>query len=273
MTAYCAMIAAASKSQRRWFSVLGYSGCLKDDPGLGHVASGERAFGMSSHVLVIENDAGLAMAVRKLLQIEGHTVEIADNGKSGLRMAIEGQFDLVVLELRLPELNGLAVCQTIRERGFIGAILLLTAKGHVEDRVEGLRRGADDCIIKPFSPVELVARAEALLRRVDKIWLTPLLSYRFGNIVADFLRLKLHKNGTLVSLTAKEWELLRFLVNHRGEVVSRETILAAVWAHRKFTTARTVDVHITWLRHKLEDDPKSPEHILTVRGEGYRFIA
>ena len=165
---------------------------------------------MSCRILVVEDDSSVALVVRELLQAEGYTVEVAGDGKSGLRMAVEGQFDLVVLDLRLPGLNGLDICQTIRERGFEVAILMLTAKGRVEDRVEGLRRGADDYLVKPFSPVELIAKAEALLRRTHKLGQTPVLSYQFGNVAADFLRLKLRKNGTLVSLTAKEWELLRF---------------------------------------------------------------
>src|SRR5262249_48605906 len=147
------------------------------------------------------------------------------------------------------------------------------AKGQIRDRVEGLRKGADDYLVKPFAPEELVARADALLRRVLKKGVTPVMSYEFGNVMVDFVRLKILKRREPVTLSAKEWDVLRFLINNRGQVVSRDTLLAHVWTEQKFITPRTVDVHIAWLRQKLEDDPSNPVHIVTLRGQGYRFSA
>jgi two-component system alkaline phosphatase synthesis response regulator PhoP len=228
---------------------------------------------MSSRILLVEDERGIAMVVRDLLVAEGHKVEIAETGTEGRQRAAAERFDLLILDVMLPGLNGLELCQTVRERGFDGAILMLTAKGQIRDRVEGLRKGADDYLVKPFAPAELLARVEALLRRVHKKDLTPVMCYQFGNVSADFLKAKFLKEGKPVSLAAKEAELLRFLVNHRGQVLGRETILRQVWAEQKFITPRTVDVHIAWLRQKLEDNPESPRFIVTVRGAGYRFAA
>ncbi|MCI0534658.1 MAG: response regulator transcription factor [Verrucomicrobiales bacterium] len=137
--------------------------------------------------------------------------------------------------------------------------------------MQGLRTGADDYLVKPFDSDELLARVTALLRRVHKEQLTPVMRIEFGDVVADFAKMEFSKGDLPISLAAKEAELLRFLINHRGRVVSREQILRRVWSEQPFITERTVDVHISWLRQKLEDDPQSPKHLLTVRGEGYRF--
>ena len=226
---------------------------------------------MSSRILLVEDEAGLAMVVSDLLQAEGHTVEVARDRKSGLARANDGKFDLLILDVMLPGLNGFQVCHAIRERGFDQAILMLTAKGEISDKVQGLRTGADDYLVKPFDPEELVARVEALLRRVYKEQLTPVMRFQFGGVTADFARMEFSKNGEPISLAAKEADLLRLLINQRGQVLTREQILKQVWSEQQFITERTVDVHIAWLRQKLEDDPQNPKHILTVRGEGYRF--
>ena len=207
-----------------------------------------------------------------LLRAEGHTVETAQDGRTGLRRATEESFDLLVLDVMLPGTGGFEICHAARECGFDGAILMLTAKGQIRDRVQGLRTGADDYLVKPFDPDELVARVAALLRRVHKEQLTPVMRLEFGNVAVDFLRMEFSRNGKPLELAAKEADLLRFLINHRGQVLSREGILKQVWRDQPFITPRTVDVHIAWLRQKLENDPQSPKHILTVRGEGYRFI-
>jgi two-component system alkaline phosphatase synthesis response regulator PhoP len=226
-----------------------------------------------SRILLVEDERGVAIVVSDLLRSQGYTVEVADNGQAGLQQATDGHFDLLILDVMLPGLSGFEICQSVRERGFDGAILMLTAKGEVRDRVEGLQEGADDYVVKPFAPAELVARTEALLRRVHKKGVTPVECFRFGNVIADFSNSEFHKNGQPVSLAGKEAELLRLLVNHRGQVLTRQSILDQVWKEQKFITARTVDVHIAWLRQKLEDNPQSPKFIYTVRGEGYSFRA
>ncbi len=226
---------------------------------------------MSSRILLVEDEAGVALVVSDLLQAEGHTVEIARDGKTGFRRASEEPFDLLILDVMLPGMNGLQVCHAIRERGFDRAILMLTAKGQVPDKVQGLRTGADDYLVKPFDPDELLARVSALLRRVHKEQLTPVMRFEFGDVTADFSKMEFFKKSEPISLAAKEADLLRLLINQRGQVLTRDQILKQVWSGQQFITERTVDVHIAWLRQKLEDDPQSPKHILTVRGEGYRF--
>jgi len=226
---------------------------------------------MSSRILLVEDEPGVVVVVSDLLRAEGHAVEAAREGKSGLRRATEERFDLLILDVMLPGLNGFEICHAVREGGFDGAILMLTAKGQVPDRVQGLRTGADDYLVKPFDPDELLARVSALLRRVHKEQLTPVMRLEFGGVTADFARMEFHKDALPISLAGKEAELLRFLINHRGQVVSREKILKQVWKEQPFITERSVDVHVSWLRQKLENDPQSPRHILTVRGEGYRF--
>jgi len=226
---------------------------------------------MSAKILLVEDEPGVSLVVADLLRAEGHVAETAVDGKTGLRLATEEKFDLLILDVMLPGLNGFEICHAAREQGFDGAILMLTAKGQIPDRVEGLRTGADDYLVKPFDPDELLARVEALLRRIHKENLTPVTKFQFGNVSADFLGGKFLKKGKPVALAAKEIELLRLLVNHRGQVLSREHILRQIWSEQPFITARTVDVHIAWLRQKLEDDPQSPKHLLTTRGEGYRF--
>jgi two-component system alkaline phosphatase synthesis response regulator PhoP len=226
---------------------------------------------VSARILIVEDEAGVVLVVSDLLREEGHTVESACDGQTGLRRATGEAFDLLILDVMLPGLSGVEICHAAREQGFDGAILMLTAKGQVGDRVQGLRTGADDYLVKPFDPDELVARVGALLRRVHKEQLTPVMRIEFGNVTADFARGEFSKNGKPIGLTAKEAELLRLLINHRGQVLPRERILNQVWKEQPHITPRTVDVHIAWLRQKLEDKPEAPRHIATVRGEGYRF--
>jgi two-component system alkaline phosphatase synthesis response regulator PhoP len=226
---------------------------------------------MNSRILLVEDEAGVALIVSDLLRANGHHVEHAGDGDLGLRRANEERFDLLILDVMLPGKSGFEICHAVRERGFDGAILMLTARGQVRDRVDGLRTGADDYLIKPYDPDELVARVAALLRRVHKQELTPVMRVEFGKIVADFSTMEFFRGKKSLSLTAKEAELLRLLINNRGQILSREKILQQVWREQPFITPRTVDVHIAWLRQKIEDNPESPRHIITSRGEGYRF--
>jgi len=223
-------------------------------------------------ILVVEDDRAIRQGIVDALQFAGYETLQAANGRDGLAQALRGSFDLLLLDLILPGQNGFEILKATREARPTLPVIILTARGEEADRVQGLRLGADDYVVKPFSPEELVARAEALLRRVHKKGVTPVMSYQFGNVTVDFVRSKALKDHKPINLTAKEWDLLRLLVNNRGQVLTRDAILGKVWAEQKFITPRTVDVHIAWLRQKLEDAPQSPAYIVTVRGEGYRFV-
>jgi two-component system alkaline phosphatase synthesis response regulator PhoP len=225
---------------------------------------------MTSRILLVEDAPDVQLIVADLLRGHGHEVVVSGDGSEGLRIAAEQPFDLMVLDVMLPGINGFDLCRAVRERGFDGGILMLTARAQVNDRVEGLRTGADDYLIKPFDSKELLARVSALLRRLGKT-LTPVLQYSFRDVRVDFERREVFRVGDPVNLAAKELQLLRQLIDHRGQVLSRERLLARVWHDQPFIGPRTVDVHIAWLRQKLEENPQIPRYIITVRGEGYCF--
>jgi two-component system alkaline phosphatase synthesis response regulator PhoP len=226
---------------------------------------------MTSRILLIEDEPGLVLTLSDLLSGEGYEVESAGDGPAGLSRALRDGFDLIVLDLMLPGKNGLEVCRELRRQGRDVAVLMLTAKTQVADRVAGLKLGADDYVTKPFEPPELLARVEALLRRVKKVRCARVLRFEFGNVRVDFESGEVLKSGIPISMAAKELDLLRYLIDHRGEVVSREESLEAVRQYRPGISSRTVDVHVAWLRQKLEPNPQKPKHIHTVRGIGYRF--
>jgi len=228
---------------------------------------------MNSRILLIEDEPGLVVTVSDLLTVEGYRVESAADGESGLARAVAGEFDLIVLDVMLPKMMGFDVCRELRQRGIDTAILMLTAKTQVTDRVVGLKLGADDYLTKPFDPGELLARVEALLRRVRKQKRIPVRTFQFGEVEVDFERAEARKGGQPVNLAAKELQLLRYLVDHRERVVPREEILQNVWEYNSEVSSRTLDVHVAWLRQKLEDTPQHPKHIQTIRGKGYRFSA
>ena len=226
---------------------------------------------MSSRILLVEDEPGLVLTLSDLLAGEGYTVESATDGPTGLDRASRDPFDLVLLDVMLPGMNGFEVCRELRQQGKDLAILMLTAKTQLTDRVVGLKLGADDYLSKPFEPPELLARIEALLRRIKKERLTPVLRFQFGGVDVDFERGDVVKAGQQLSLAGKELDLLRYLIDHRGKVVSRDELLEGVWEYQPGVSSRTIDVHVAWLRQKLEDNPQNPRHIHTVRGVGYRF--
>jgi len=226
---------------------------------------------MNSRILLIEDEPGLVLTLSDLLTAEGYSVETATDGPSGLAKAIREPFDAIILDVMLPGKNGFDVCREIRQHGSDVAILMLTAKTQIIDRVVGLKLGADDYLTKPFDPSELLARVEALLRRVHKDNLTPVLRFQFGTVQVDFDKAEVLKNNVPVSLAGKELQLLRYLIDHRDKVLSRDELLQEVWEYQPDVSTRTVDVHIAWLRQKLENNPQFPKHILTIRGSGYRF--
>lgn len=223
-------------------------------------------------ILLVEDEPDVQLIVSDMLRARDYEVLTASDGDAGLRMVFEsGPFDLLILDVMLPGLNGFAICHLARQGGYDGAILMLTARFDVDDRVHGLQEGADDYVVKPFENKELLARVAALLRRVRKHELTPVLRFEFGAVIADFSRGEVTRNGESVALSIKELKLLRFLIDRRGQSVTREQLLASIWTEQPFITPRTVDVHVAWLRNKLEEDPRNPRFIQTVRGEGYRF--
>jgi two-component system, OmpR family, alkaline phosphatase synthesis response regulator PhoP len=226
---------------------------------------------MIARILLVEDAADVQMIVNDLLRGQGHDVVVSSDGQEALRHAENQRFDLMILDVMLPGKNGFELCRAVRERGFDGGILMLTARAQVDDRVEGLGTGADDYLTKPFDSQELLARVSALLRRLGKSPLTPVLQYEFGEIAIDFERRTVRRAGSPVNLASKELLLLRHLIDHRGQVLSRERLLTRVWRDQPFIGARTVDVHIAWLRQKLEKNPQTPRYIVTVRGEGYSF--
>ncbi len=226
---------------------------------------------MNTRILLIEDEPALAVTVSDLLSMDGYQVEAAASGQGGMDRAIGGGFGLLILDVMLPDRSGYEVCREVRRRGLDTAILMLTAKAQVSDVVVGLRLGADDYMTKPFEPPELLARVEALMRRSKIQHGAQVSSFQFGDVTVDFERAETQKAGRPVSMASKELQLLRYLVNNRQRVVSRDEILQKVWEYNSAVSSRTIDVHIAWLRQKLEDDPQSPKHIETVRGKGYRF--
>jgi two-component system alkaline phosphatase synthesis response regulator PhoP len=226
---------------------------------------------MSSQILLVEDEPGLSLTVSDLLTAEGYQVDTAADGPTGLEKGIRRELDLIILDVMLPGKNGFDVCRELRQQGCDTAILMLTAKTQVMDRVVGLKLGADDYLAKPFDPAELLARVEALLRRVTKKGRAPVARFEFNSVEADFESGQVRRNGEPVSMAAKELQLLRYLIDRRGTVVTREDLLQHVWEYQSDVSSRTIDVHIAWLRQKLEDNPQNPKFIHTVRGVGYRF--
>ena len=226
---------------------------------------------MSFRILLIEDEPGLVLTLSDLLTAEGYALETASDGETGLARASAGLFDLVILDIMLPRKSGLDVYRELRQKGIDSAVLMLTAKTQVADCVAGLKLGADDYLTKPFDPAELLARVEALLRRVQKEDRIPVRTFAFDDIEADFERPLVTRHGHPVNLATKEMQLFHFLVDNRERVVTREEILQKVWKYNSEVASRTIDVHIAWLRQKLEENPQHPRHIHTIRGKGYRF--
>lgn len=224
-------------------------------------------------ILLIEDEEGLILTLTDRLRSEGFDVVSASEGRSGFELALTGVFDLLILDLMLPNKNGYDICRDLRQNGITAPILMLTAKGETIDKVLGLKLGADDYLTKPFEMMELLARVEALLRRSpggsNGLSATRL---SFGDVTVDLKRAEVTKTGVTVELSAMEFKLLQFLMENRGSVHSRDQLLNEVWGYDAMPTTRTVDVHVAWLRQKLEDNPKRPRFIQTVHGIGYKFV-
>ena len=221
-------------------------------------------------ILLVEDERGLVLTLRDRLTKEGYSVESTPDGESGLERAAREAFDLVLLDVMLPRINGFDVLRELRKRGVETPVIMLTAKGQVADKVAGLKFGADDYVTKPFEMVELLARVEAKLRRVP-VNIHPAEGYQFGDVRVDFRRAEVTKGGEPLELSAREFQLLKHFIERRGATLTREELLNEVWGYNAMPSTRTVDVHVAWLRQKVEPNPRHPQFILTVHGVGYKF--
>lgn len=226
---------------------------------------------MSKRILLVEDELGLVITLTDRLANEGYLVENASDGETAFNRATTEVFDLIILDVMLPRKNGFDVCRDLRQKNISTPIIMLTARGQVIDKVLGLKLGADDYLTKPFEMMELLARIEALLRRVPLAEVSSAETYQFGTVRIDFRSAEVTNNGQVLELSAKEFKLLRHLIERRGQILSRDDLLDEVWGYNAMLSTRTVDVHVAWLRQKLEPNPKHPQHILTVHGLGYKF--
>lgn len=224
---------------------------------------------MNANILLVEDEEALRMTLSDRLQSEGYVVDLAADGEQGFDKATRLPFDLIILDIMLPGRNGFDLCRDIRRAGLATPILLLTARGQTIDKVVGLKLGGDDYVTKPFDTLELMARIEALLRRA------PTRSgqgiHQFGSIRVDIRGTQVTREGKPVYLSAREFQLLRYFIEHARTTLSRDEILREVWGYDVGRFTRTVDVHVASLRQKLEKNPKRPEIILTIPGMGYKF--
>ncbi len=226
----------------------------------------------TARVLLVEDEPGLQLALTDRLVAEGYLVETAEDGHTAVRRATGEPFDVILLDVMLPGRDGFDVAKTVRQQGVRTPILMLTARSQVIDRVVGLKLGADDYLTKPFEMVELLARIEALLRRAPASSGVSLERFQFGTVLVDARKAEVSKDGTRIDLSAKEFHLLRYFIEHRGATLSREELLTEVWGYNSTPSTRTVDVHVAWLRQKLEPNARLPQYILTVHGLGYKFV-
>jgi two-component system, OmpR family, alkaline phosphatase synthesis response regulator PhoP len=229
---------------------------------------------MTHTILIIEDEESLALGVRDALTHAGFKAEVALDGNEGLKRLRASSFDLVVLDLMLPGMNGLDLLRTLRRERQDVRVLILTALAEEEDLLRGFEAGADDYMAKPFSPRELLARVEAQFRRRDSAGTAPRQQIELpGGITVDLARLEVHRDGQVLPLTPREGDILEYLLRNRERVVTRDDLLLDVWHYRSPNVeTRTVDIHIVGLRRKIEPDPARPTFIQTVRGKGYRWF-
>jgi two-component system alkaline phosphatase synthesis response regulator PhoP len=223
-------------------------------------------------LLLIEDEPGLVLTLVDRLGREGYSVASAQDGVTGLERALQEAFDLILLDVMLPKQNGFDVLRDLRLQGVDTPVIMLTARGQVVDKVVGLKLGADDYLTKPFEMMELLARVEARLRRAAPPATVDAEAYRFGAIQVDFRKAEVTRDGAPVAFSAREYQLLRYFIEHRGATISRDELLNHVWGYNAMPNTRTVDVHVAWLRQKIEPNPRHPQYILTAHGLGYKFV-
>lgn len=222
-------------------------------------------------VLIVEDDEAMAVALRDGFDYEGYEVTLARDGAEGMRLATGATPDLIILDVMLPRVTGLDICKRLRTEGSTVPIIMLTARGQEVDKVLGLKLGADDYVTKPFSFLELMARVEAVMRRAAGVR-ERLERYAFGDISVDFTTHEATRAGKTLRLSAREFQLLRFFIERRGQVVTREQLLDSVWGYENMPFTRTVDMHIAKLRKKIEDSSRDPRYLVTVHRVGYKFL-
>lgn len=227
---------------------------------------------MTKRILLIEDEPGLVLTLNDRLSKEGFAVETARDGESGLQRATTESFDVIILDVMLPRKNGFDVCRDLRQQGTQTPVIMLTARGQVVDKVVGLKLGADDYLTKPFEMIELLARIEALLRRAPVAASASAEVYQFGPVRVDFRKAEVTRDGKPIELSAREFGLLRYFIEHRETAITRDVLLNEVWGYHAMPSTRTVDVHVAWLRQKLEPNSRHPQYILTVHGLGYKFV-
>jgi two-component system alkaline phosphatase synthesis response regulator PhoP len=225
---------------------------------------------MPKRILMVEDEADLAVTVTDRLRKEGYLAEAVEDGETAVELVLSRTFDLIILDVLLPGKSGLDVCRDLRQMGVTVPILMLTARSQPVDKVLGLKIGADDYVTKPFEMMELLARIEALLRRAQAAAPGGPV-FEFGSVRVNLRGAEVERDGQPVPLAAREFQLLHYFIEHRGAALSREQLLRDVWGYEASLSTRTVDVHVAWLRHKLEPDPKNPRYILTLPGIGYKF--
>ncbi len=226
---------------------------------------------MNRRILLVEDEPGLTLVLSDVLRSEEYAVETAQDGERGFQLAAGEYFDLLILDVGLPKKNGFDLLRDLRQRGISTPAIMLTARGQVVDKILGLKLGADDYLTKPFDTGELLARIEAILRRAPSSAPNSDV-YVFGDVRVDSRRAIVTRAGEPVEMTAREYQLLRFLIENREAILSRDELLDKVWGYDAMPTTRTVDVHIGLLRQKLEPTPRLPQYILTVHGLGYKFV-
>lgn len=227
---------------------------------------------MNQRILLVEDERGLIRTLSDCLTGEGYIVETALDGETGARMAAEQNFDLLVLDVMLPKKNGFDLLRDLRQQGIGTPAIMLTARGQVIDKILGLKLGADDYLTKPFDMGELLARIEAILRRATPADQPTPETFTFGDVRIDFRRAEVTRAGQPVDLAAREYNLLRYFIENREKVLSRDKLLDEVWGYDAMPVTRTVDVHVGLLRQKLEPNPRQPQYFLTVHGLGYKFV-
>jgi two-component system alkaline phosphatase synthesis response regulator PhoP len=231
-----------------------------------------RSSSPAKRVLLVEDEPGLVLTLTDRLRSEGYHVSSATDGPAGLALATSDAFDVMLLDVMLPGMNGFDLCRELRRRAITTPIIMLTARGQTADKVTGLKIGADDYLTKPFDLLELLARIEVQLRRTAAVTGKSAAEYRFGDITVNFRKAEVTRGTEALELSAREFLLLKYFIEHREATLSRDELLNEVWGYHSMPSTRTVDVHVAWLRQKIETNSRHPQYVLTIHGMGYKFV-